>query len=356
MPEKSFFRARARFAIVLVSLGILPLVSGCHRAPGVDVVATVNGKEIMRADLEKQYKLNLGNPPEPPSPVQADIARLNTLRAMIEQEIIQQRAAKLNLTASDEDVNAKVTEIKGLMTQEEFDQQLKQRGMNLDDLKLQIRRELTQTKLINKEIVSKINITDGEISEYYSSHKADFNNIEPKLHIAQIAVSGEPPQQGNMPPAQKAPNEPEARKEIQSIRDRILAGEDFGALASQFSENTNVASNGGDMGSIPETQLKNSDAAVFNAVTALRPGQITQPLPVYGPDHKTVVGYQIFKLIEREPAGQRDLKDPRVQQFIREQLRNTKTQLLENAYLEWLHDQAKVHNYFAEEILKNGAQ
>ena len=103
--------------------------SGCNRSPGADVVATVNGKEIMRADLDKQFKLNLGNQPEPPSPVQADIDRLNTLRDMIDQEIVQQRAAKLNLTASDEDVNAKLTEVKGLMTQEEFENQLKQRGM-----------------------------------------------------------------------------------------------------------------------------------------------------------------------------------------------------------------------------------
>ena len=56
--------------------------------------------------------------------------------------------------------------------------------------------------------------------------------------------------------AQRAPNEAEARKEIQSIRDRILAGEDFGALASQFSENPTTASNGGDMGPIRESQLK----------------------------------------------------------------------------------------------------
>ncbi len=56
-----------------MSLGTLLAASGCHRTPGADVVATVNGKEIMRVDLEKQFKLNLGNAPESPSPVQADI-------------------------------------------------------------------------------------------------------------------------------------------------------------------------------------------------------------------------------------------------------------------------------------------
>ena len=320
-------------------------------------MATVNGKEIMRADLEKQFRLNLGNAPEPPSPVQADFDRLNTLRDMIDQEIVQQRAAKLNLTASDEDVNTKLTEIKGLMTQEEFDNQLKQRGMTLDDLKSQIRRGLTQTKLLNKEIISKINITDAEISEYFNTHKADFNNIEPTFHLAQIQVTGAAPQQPNVPQVQHPPNEAAARKEIESIRDRILAGEDFGTLASQYSENPSTASNGGDMGPIRESQLK-SDPEVYNAVLALRPGQTTPPLPVYLPNdpNRRIVGYQIFKLVERQPAGQRDLKDPRVQQFIRQQLRDTKAQLLENAYSEMLHDQAKIHNYFAEEVIRKGAQ
>lgn len=358
MHVDSFFRVQSRFAIILVSLGTLLAASGCHRSPGADVVATVDGKEIMRADLEKQFRLNLGNAPEPPSPVQADLDRLSTLRDMIEQEIFQQRAAKLNLTASDEDVNTKLTEIKGLNTQEEFDNQLKQRGMTLDDLKLQIRRGLTQTKLFNKEIVSKINITDAEISDYYNAHKADFNNIEPTVHLAQIQVTGAASQQANLPQARRTPSEGDARKEIESIRDRILAGEDFGALASQFSENSTSSSNGGDMGPIPESRLKTADPGVYDAVMALRPGQVTPPLPVYAPNDpsRKVVGYQIYKLLGREPAGQRDLKDPRVQQFIRQQLHDAKAQLLENAYEEMLHDQAKIHNYFAEQVLKLGAQ
>jgi peptidyl-prolyl cis-trans isomerase SurA len=50
------------------------------------------------------------------------------------------------------------------------------------------------------------------------------------------------------------------------------------------------------------------------------------------------------------------LSDPRVQQTIRQQLREGHAQLLKNAYFEMLHDQAKVRNYFAEQILKEGVQ
>jgi len=141
-------------------------------------MATVNGKEISRSDLDKAYKASIGDNPQEPSPEQASIVRLNLLRTLIDSEILQQRAAKLNLVASDEDVNAKLTEFKARFTQEGFDQELKQNNMTLDDLRTQIRRSLTETKLMNKEIESKINITDSDIANYYAAHKAEFNVID----------------------------------------------------------------------------------------------------------------------------------------------------------------------------------
>ena len=128
------------------------------------MVATVNGKEILRADLEKKYQASVEARAQPPSPQEADIRRLSVLHQMIQEEILQQQAAKQNLTASDEDVNAKLTELKAPYTQDQFLNLLKQRNMSLDDLKRDIRGQLTETKLINKEIESKINITDAEIA------------------------------------------------------------------------------------------------------------------------------------------------------------------------------------------------
>ena len=162
--------SRSRLCVFLLGSGILLLAaSGCHRPCPPDVVATVNGKAITRSELDKYYKSTLGDVPQEPSAEQADIVRLNMLRTLIDDEIVQERAAKLNLSASDEDVNAKLTDMKAPYTQEEFDKQLKQRNLTLDDLKRDIRRSLTRTKLLNKEIESKINITDAEITGYYNS-------------------------------------------------------------------------------------------------------------------------------------------------------------------------------------------
>ena len=331
-------------------------MSACLRSPSPDVMATVNGKDILRADVEKIYKANLGDNPQKPSAEQADIVRLNILRQMIEDEILWQRATKLNLAASDEDVNAKLTEMKAPWTQEEFDKQLKARNITLDDLKRDLRRSLTKTKLLNKEIESKINITDAEISGYYAAHKAEFNLIEPRYGLAQIGVTSSPSAQGGNLQNNKASGDADARKKIQALHSRLEAGEDFSAVAMNFSETTS-ASNGGDMGFVTESQLHN-DSEVYNAVSKLKPGQITDVLPIYdspGPG-RHAVGYAIYKLIAREPAGQRELNAPRVQQTIRQGLREGHAQLLRSAYFEVLHNEAKVHNYFAEEILKQGAQ
>lgn len=353
--------SRRGFAVLTVSMGILlSCVAGCHRSPSSNVMATVNGKEITKAELDRAYKnymMSMGQSSQQPTPEQADILRLNILRQMIDDEILQQRASKLNLAATDEDVNARLTEMKLPYTEEEFAKQLKARDLTIDDLKKQIRRSLTQDKLENKEIYSKINITDADIKSYYDAHKAEFNLIEPRYNLAQIVASAVPVQtDGNMP-TNRVYNDATARKRIQTVLNRLDSGEDFGTVAMTASDATNTASNGGNMGFIGESALK-TDPAAFDAISKLKPGQITGILPMYdnnSPGHH-IIAYAVFKLLSKEPAGQRELNDPNVQQAIRQSLREARAQLLKNAYFEVLHDQAKIRNYYAEQILKNGVQ
>jgi peptidyl-prolyl cis-trans isomerase SurA len=342
-------------------LGIAALcfvgIAGCRRTHGPDVVATVNGKPIMRSEVEQLYQSNLGESQQQPSKEQADIVRLNVIRQLIDEEILMERAAKLNLTATDEDVDNQINAFKAPYTQEEFNKKLADSHQTLDDLKRQIRRSKTEDKLLNKEINSKINITDADITNYYNQHKSEFNLIEPMYHLAQIMVTSVP-----LPPQQqsinlqnsKATNDAEAKKKIETLHNRLESGEDFGLLAQNFSERPDTASNGGDMGFVPESQL-HASPDVYNAINKIKPGQITEILPVYDNQHKTI-GYQILKLIDKQAAGQRELNDPRVQQTIRGQLRDARSQLLRNAYLEMLRDEARVENFFAEDIFKNGAQ
>ena len=351
---------------VLVSLPLLAifLVAGCNRPHSADMVATVNGHPIMRTDMERMYKEQLGQAqaqaqaqgqaPQP-SPEEADSLRLQIVRELIDQEIGAQRAAKMNLSATTEDVDAKLAEMKAPFTEEQFNRQLQASGQTLDDLKRDLRRQLTIEKLKNKEIVSKITVTDSDVASYYNQHKAAFDLIEPQYHMAEIRVTGVPsPQPGNLQ-GSKATSDAEAKKKIEALKGRLDAGEDFSELAAEFSENPATASSGGDMGFVAESQL-HSDPTVYAAVAKLKPGQITDVLPLVDPATRKAVAYAIFKLLSREPAGQRELSDPQVQQAIRQQLHDARSQLLTGAYYEMLRDQAKVENFFAEEIFTRDAK
>ncbi len=346
--------ACALMSIVLLSGGF---VAGCKKSFGPDVVATVNGQPIERSEVEKDYRDNLGNNKEQPTKEQADATRLGILKQLIDDEILQQAAKKMNLVASDEEVDARLAEMKAPYTQEEFDKRLQASSMSLDDLRRQIRRYLTSEKLMNKEVTSRINITDADISNFYNANKAQFNFIEPKYNIADIIVTSQPTpmQQGANLQNSKASNDVEARRKIEMIHNRLESGEDFATVANNYSEDTSDANNGGNMGFIPESSLR-SQAAVFAAISRLQPGQMTDVLPLIPPGAKAPVGYAIYKLIEKEPAGQRELNDPRVQQEIRQQLRDSRSQLLRAAYYEIMRDQAHVENHLAEQIFKNGAQ
>jgi peptidyl-prolyl cis-trans isomerase SurA len=351
---RSFRQVSSPVALIL-AVGLLP-VAGCNRGHSADVVATVNGRAIMRAELDKGYKEQLGDAPQQQQLSQdsADSLRLNVLRVLIDQEIVQQRAEKMNLTATNEEVDAKFAEMKAPYTEEQFQERLKASNQTVDDLKRALRRNLTIVKLINKEINSKITVTDADVATYYNQHKAEFNLIETRYHLAQIQVTSLPSAQPGNLQNSKATNDADAKRKIQALKNRLDSGEDFGTLAMNFSEQPETAPNGGDMGFVGESQM-HADPAVFNAITKLKAGEVTEILPVLDGQTKKPVGYAIYKLLSRDPPGQRDLNDPRVQQAIRQELRDGRSQLLKAAYLEMVHDQAKVENFLAEEIFKNGA-
>ncbi len=338
-------------AVVFLLIAVLV---GCSSTPNTaDVMAKVNGKQISRAEVDRYYNNQTAGAPEQPAGEQADALRLNILRELIDNEILTQRAEKDGLLATDDEVQRKLNEIKAPYTEEEFQKRLQERHLTLDDLRQELRRSLTVDKVLNKEITSHIEVKDSDVSNYYQQHKAEFNLIEPQYHLARILVTASP-----QPPARnqrnsKAQNEAEATKKIHEIQNRLDSGEDFAKVAMDWSEDPDTATNGGDLGSIPESGLKNTDPASRDAVLKLKSGQASGIITLTNPQTHQIFGYQIVRLIDRAPAGQRELQDPRVQQYIRDKLRESSEQLRKAAFYEVLHNRAKVENYYAELLLKN---
>ena len=336
----------------LAALG-LSFAAGCNKqvqhAP--DVWAVVNGKEIKRDEVDKYYRTRVNPEGQEPSQEESLSLKLNVLDELIYNEILLERAKRLNLEASDGEVEDKFTERKSPYTEEEFQRQLREQGMTVDDWKQDMRRQLSIQKLLNREVVAKISITDQEVSDFYNANKAQFNVAEPTYHLAQIKVTPRKEPQIRNRKNDDATTEAEAQRKIKLLTDRLNSGADFAQLAMDYSEDMNTASTGGDLGFVPESALTGAqvDPALKRAVLALKPGQVSPPVEAHD---QTGVSYHILKLISRESPGQRSVSEPQVQQNIRDTLRSRKEQLLRSAYLAIARDEAHVTNYLAQQVIE----
>jgi peptidyl-prolyl cis-trans isomerase SurA len=329
-----------RILPILPALALLA-ASTCKRGAPSNVAAEVNGRPITYEQLEKQYKLQFPNPSPEVSDDQTGIQKLEVLRSMVDNEIMLQRSEKLSLVAPDSDVLAKFNDIKAPYTQEQFQKQLDDRRITADEFKAQLKRDLSIQKLFNKEITSHINITDKDVADFYNANKASFNLPEPQVHLAQILVTPRPDPAVKNLRSDKAQNEDQARQKVQMIEARLKQGEDFAMIAQNFSEDPNTAPNGGDLGFVGESSLEQAHADLRRMVMSMQPGSVS-------PVIRTPEGYRILKVVSKEPAGQRQLNDPRVQQTIREQLLNRKDQLLKAVYYEIARNESQVFNYYAQ--------
>ncbi len=330
--------------VFLLPAAFLASCGGTHQ-PAPDVWATVNGTDIKREEVDKYYRTRVSPEGQEPSQEESLSLKLNILDELINNEILLERAKKLNLVASDGEVEDKFTEMKSPYTEDEFQRQLKERGISVDDLKSDLRRQQSITKLMNHEVVAKISISDQDVADFYNSNKAQFNVAEPQYRIAQIVVTPRKEAVIRNRKNDDATNEAEVSRKVKMLMDRLGSGADFAQLAMDYSEDMNSAATGGDLGYVPESALNQSDPTLKRVVMGLKAGEVSQPIVLKD-------GVRILKLVAREAPGQRGITDPQVQQTVRDTLRNRKEQLLKAAYLATVRDDSKVTNYLARQVIE----
>jgi peptidyl-prolyl cis-trans isomerase SurA len=321
-------------------------IAGCRRAAPSWALAEVNGSPISAARVEEYDRLH----PQAFSGESGEQRRLDVLGQVITEEILEQRAAKFHLEASDEDASEKLTEMKASYTQEEFERQLRDANLSMSDMQRQVRRELSIDRLLNKDVFSRINITDADLSTYYTSHEDEFNLAEPQYHLARIVVSALP---GSAASSQTAVNSAaahqsrqEAMRTIQMVHIRLQEGEDFASLANGLANVRTAAVSGDADLALSQSQL-DADPLLRDSISKLLPGQSTDILQ--SPDGNQ---FAIYKLLFREAAGLYGFNDPRVQQYIREKLHAQRAELLKSAYIDMLRYRAHIENYYAEDLVR----
>jgi peptidyl-prolyl cis-trans isomerase SurA len=330
-------RSKWLVSLTLLALMVLLMASACSRKemPGRGVMAAVNNKEITEAEIEHVYQRQVKGQPAQNSPDQVNGLKLSILNDLINDEILLQRAAKLGLNATDTEVENRLTDMKARVTEEEFQKLLKEQGYTLEELKNELRKRATIEKLINKEINSKITITDAQIGDSFNKNKQNFN-FPPGYRVAHILVAN-------------APDEVKLKERAQAAMNRIRSGEDFSSVAQQQSDDSSPNSPGGQITFISTANLLKGDQTVKVAVMGLKVGETSDLI-------KTKEGYLIIKLFEIERGGQHDLTDPRVQTSIRNDLIDQKNRLLQAAFSEDARNEAKIVNYLAKRVLENAGQ
>jgi len=171
---------------------------------------------------------------------------------------------------------------------------LKSENMTLADLRKQLERTMMVQQVQQQEIMGKLQVTDTELKAYYETHKDEFGTV-PSVTLREITI--------NVPISAAGVNvaqDDEAKAKAEQVRAKIVAGEPFARLASDYSDSGSKA-NGGLVGPLQRTDLSEE---LQQAIAGLKTGGVTPVL-------RTQRGYQIIKIENLQETTTRSFEDAR---------------------------------------------
>jgi len=336
------FRYLKPLTLVLFSSLVLAACKGASDKPTLEVAAKVGSREIPLKQVDSTIKQQLDASGGSAAMTSAELvaARLTVLDNLIQEEALFQKAQKENLVPDDTKVNQEVQKRKqdAAMTEEQYQNQIKQAGFTEEDVRDKIRRELAINALRERERTRVSAPTDGEIEKYYNDHKAEFV-AQRGADISMIVVS--PGNNGG---------EAGAEQKIKGIYEQLRANTDFATVAAQKSEDQASALRGGSLGFASEAQLRQtfpSRPDMPAKLMALNVGQYTEPIK----DNLSGAWY-IFKLNRKQEQPQNlSLND--VRSDVINTITQQRQQVLLNALVMVTLSESSVKNYLAERIVQN---
>lgn len=284
------------FLIILIILGIVMSIGVIFS--NKEVVARVDGKAISQDQL---YNLLVE---------QGGQAALD---ALIDQTIIESEAKKQKIDIADEDIENELKLLEEAYGGEEaLKAAMETSGISLADVKKDLSLNLTIEKLLE----SRISVTEEEMTTYFNENKESFATAE-QVKASHILVE----------------DEATAKK----VKDMLASGEDFSALAKEYSTDTTTKEQGGDLGFFTKGEMV---AEFEEAAFSLKPNEISEPV-------KTEYGYHIIKLAEKQEAKEANYEESKSE--IKEQLISEKMQTEYATWLEEKKGEYKIENFLIEE-------
>jgi peptidyl-prolyl cis-trans isomerase SurA len=314
------------------------------RASSPNTWAVVDGRDITRDAVEKAFRRAAASQPQR-SEEEALAAKLQLLNEMILEEMLVNKARELKIEVADTEIDNAYAEAKKNISDDQFQKELSSRNLTPADMRESLRRDMLSNKVFEREVTSKIVITDDDIKAFYEANKASFNRPEDAVHIGQITVTPTRANQQINRSGNDAGSPQEAQAKAQMLMERLKAGAPFAELAADFSEDPESAQRGGDLGFVPISALRqpNVAPALRDAVLNSQPGSVRM-VSIGG-------GHTIVLVVARDTAGQKDLSMPQVKDAITQTLRGRREQLMRAAYVAALRNDAEVVNYLADNIV-----
>ena len=346
----SWHRLVRLFTLAIVGSAALALAA-CKSTPPsppppaitADTWAVVNGKAITRQDVDKAYRRSR-DAGATASEEEAVLTKLSLLDELIVQDILLGKADQLKVELPQTELDTAEANAKKNIPEDVFQQQLTQRGLTPADMRESLRRELLAQKVITKEVTEKIAVTDQEITDFFNANRAQFNLPEEAYHLAQIVITPGPDQQLANGTGDDATTPQAAVQKVQMLMERLKAGASFRDLAAGYSEDSETAARGGDLGLVPMSRLQQAPPQLRNAVLGKSPGSVNVAA--------ANGAYTLVLVVSREPAGQRDLTTPGMKDNIRDSLKARKEQVLRAAFVTAARNDAKVEHLLARRLVE----
>ncbi|HEY3897950.1 MAG TPA: peptidylprolyl isomerase [Chthoniobacter sp.] len=250
-----------------------------------ETVATVNGSEIKKEELEKEFN-NVLTAQKIQASSLPDDQRIQGYRMLLDDIITNKLLAKASADTkvSDDEVNAQFERIKGNFGSEaELKKQVEAAGETLDKVKTGLRDRLREEHWIDSQVKDKAKVTDAEAEDFYKKNPDKFQMPE-QVRASHILVKV---------PTDATPQVVvEKEKAAQAIADRVKKGEDFAKLAKELSEDPSAKENSGDLNFFTrEAMVPEFSKAAF----AMKKGDISDPV-------RSEFGYHVIKVTDRKEA------------------------------------------------------
>ena len=304
-------------AIAVVALGSALRAHPAAAQESLRIAAVVNDDVITGLDLAVRTRMAILSSSLPDTAEMRNRVARQVLRAMIDERLMLQEAARQNIVVQQAEIDAELRKLaeRNGVTLDQFGAYLAQNGVLLDPLADQVRATIAWSKLVGRQLRPRAVVTEEDIDEVL--RQAEEAQGQPQRRVSEIFLAVDAPAE-----------EEEVRRGAERLIEQIRSGIPFSAIASQFSDAATAAV-GGDIGWVLPGQLA---PEVEETLEKMQDGDIAGPVRAAG-------GYYILQL-----RGQRSISSDAApeREEVRRVLLNQRLELLARRYLRDLRRDAFV--------------